>query len=199
MLESILELNELLKRVFVMKRLALSLAASMLCAIAIPTTPAFADESTEALVTARDAAAQGRDDMVAAFGKNELKAGQYLWRDAGDAIGEPRVVINLTDQTAYLYRGDTLVAVSSVSTGRDGHPTPIGIFPVLAKKTMHKSKKYDDAPMPYMQRLDDYGIAMHAGNLPGYPASHGCVRLPAGFAKKLFAVTRTGTEVVIGS
>ena len=182
-----------------MKRLALSLTASMLCAIAIPTTPAFADESVEALITARDAAAQGRDDMVAAFGKSELKAGQYLWHDAGDAIGEPRVVINLTDQTAYLYRGDTLVAVSSVSTGRDGHPTPIGIFPVLAKETMHKSKKYDDAPMPYMQQLDSYGIAMHAGNLPGYPASHGCVRLPAGFAKKLFAVTRTGTEVVIGS
>ena len=187
------------KKVLVMRKLAVSLAASVLCALAVPLTPVFADESAQALVTARDAAAQARDDMVDAFGTDSLKPGQYLWRDAGDAVGEPRVVIGLTDQTAYLYRGDTLIAVSSVSTGRDGHPTPTGIFPVLAKETMHKSKKYDDAPMPFMQRLDDYGIAMHAGNLPGYPASHGCVRLPAGFAKKLFAVTRTGTEVVIGS
>ena len=182
-----------------MRKLALSLAASVLCALAVPVTPAFADESVEALVSARDAASRAHDDMVAEFGTDHLKAGQYLWHDASDAVGDPRVVISIPDQTAYLYRGDTLVAVSSVSTGRDGHPTPIGIFPILAKKTMHKSKKYDDAPMPYMQQLDSYGIAMHAGNLPGYPASHGCVRLPAGFAKKLFAVTRTGTEVVIGS
>ena len=182
-----------------MRKLALSLAASVLCALAVPVTPAFADESVEALVSARDAASQAHDHMVAEFGTDHLKAGQYLWHDASDAVGDPRVVISIPDQTAYLYRGDTLVAVSSVSTGRDGHPTPIGIFPILAKKTMHKSKKYDDAPMPYMQQLDSYGIAMHAGNLPGYPASHGCVRLPAGFAKKLFAVTRTGTEVVIGS
>lgn len=181
-----------------MNKLALSLAAS-LCALAIPATPAFADESPAALVTARDAAAQAHDDMVQAFDTDHLKPGQYLWRDIGDSAGEPRVVVSLTDQTAYLYRGDTLVAVSSVSTGRDGHPTPIGVFPILAKETMHKSKKYDDAPMPYMQRIDDYGIAMHAGNLPGYPASHGCVRLPAAFAKKLFGVTHTGTEVMIGS
>ena len=182
-----------------MKKLALLLAASISCAFAVPVTPAFADESPEALVAARDASTQARDDMLDAFGKSELKAGQYLWRDADDAMGEPRVVIGLADQTAYLYRGDTLVAVSSVSTGRDGHPTPTGIFPVLAKETMHKSKKYDDAPMPFMQRIDDYGIALHAGSLPGYPASHGCIRLPAGFAKKLYGVTRTGTEVVIGS
>ena len=182
-----------------MRKLALSLAASLLCALAVPITPVFADESSEALISARDAAAQARDDMVAEFGTDQLKPGQYLWHDASDAEGDPRVVISISDQTAYLYRGDTLVAVSSVSTGRDGHPTPIGIFPVLAKKAMHKSKKYDDAPMPFMQRLDDFGIAMHAGNLPGYPASHGCVRLPAAFAKKLFAITRTGTEVVIGS
>lgn len=182
-----------------MRKLALSLAAPMLCALAVPMTPAYADESTEALIAARDAAAQARDDMVEAFDTSEIKPGKYLWRDPGDAVGEPRVVISISDQTAYLYRGGMLVAVSSVSTGKDGNPTPIGIFPVLAKKEMHFSKKYDNAPMPFMQRLDNYGIAMHAGVNPGYPASRGCVRLPAGFAKKLFAVTRTGTEVVIGS
>lgn len=108
-------------------------------------------------------------------------------------------MVSIADQTAYLYRGDTLIAVSSVSTGREGHPTPVGVFPIKAKEVMHRSKKYDDAPMPFMQRIDDYGIALHAGQNPGYPASHGCVRLPAAFAKKLFSVTETGTEVAISS
>lgn len=180
-----------------MNKLALVLASTAL-AISIPLTPAFATiETYEAKSAALEAADQARADMVEAFGDKELKPGQYLWRDAGS--GAPRVVISLTDQLAYLYRGDELAAVSTISSGTEDHPTPTGIFPILAKKPMHYSKKYDNAPMPHMQRLDSYGIAMHAGNLPGRPASHGCIRLPAKFAAKLYGVTQVGSTVFIAA
>ena len=91
------------------------------------------------------------------------------------------------------------MAVSSVSSGTAKTPTPTGIFEVLEKKTMHHSRKYDNAPMPFMQRIDRFGIALHAGHLPGRPASHGCVRLPKQFAQKLFGVTGVGTTVMIGA
>jgi lipoprotein-anchoring transpeptidase ErfK/SrfK len=86
-----------------------------------------------------------------------------------------------------------------VSTGAEETPTPTGIFAVLNKKTMHRSRKYDNAPMPYAQFIDQYGVALHAGHNPGRPASHGCVRLPAAFAKKLFTTTQVGTPVYIGA
>ena len=107
-------------------------------------------------------------------------------------------MISLSDQRAYLYRGDSLVAIAAISSGKDSKPTPTGIFSVLDKRPMYRSKKYDNAPMPWMQRIDRYGIALHAGYNPGAPASHGCVRLPGAFAKKLYAVTDIGTPVIIG-
>ena len=94
-------------------------------------------------------------------------------------------MIGLSDQLAYLYRGDTLMAVARISTAT-GRDTPTGIFTVLDKKPMHRSKKYDNAPMPFTQLIDKYGIALHAGYNPGDPASHGCIRLPSAFAKKLY-------------
>ena len=109
------------------------------------------------------------------------------------------MVVSLSDQLAYLYRGDTLVAVSTISSGRPGRDTPTGIFSILDKRPMYRSKKYDNAPMPWMQRIDQYGIALHAGYNPGVPASHGCVRLPNAFAKKLYSVTGVGTPVYIGA
>ena len=133
------------------------------------------------------------------FGPKVLKPGQYLWRDVPEAAGPQRVVISLSDQLAYVYRGDTLVAVSTISSGQPGRDTPTGIFSVLDKRPMYHSKKYDNAPMPWMQRIDEYGIALHAGYNPGTPASHGCVRLPAAFAKKLYSVTDVGTSVYIGA
>jgi lipoprotein-anchoring transpeptidase ErfK/SrfK len=96
-----------------------------------------------------------------------------------------------------LYRGDTIVAVSTVSTGRKGHSTPTGTFRITEKHAVHFSNKYDNAPMPHMQRLTNDGIALHAGYIPGRPASHGCVRLPAKFAAALFKVTSVGTPVTI--
>ena len=182
-----------------MNKLALALAVTGAFALCVPTVPAAAAfESDEAREAASDAAAIARQDMVEAFGETNLKPGRYLWRNAaGD--GEARVVISLGDQMAYLYKGSTLVAVSTISSGKPGKDTPTGVFPILEKKIMHRSLKYENAPMPFMQRIDEFGIALHAGMLPGHPASHGCVRLPSEFAAKLFRVTDVGTPVLIGA
>ena len=181
-----------------MKKLALLLATGMF-ALAIPSVPAFATiETPEAKEAASDAAAMARQDMYDVFGDKELKPGQYVWRDAPGA-GEPRVVISIGDQMAYVYRGDTLVAAATISTGTEGRDTPTGIFPILEKKPIHHSRKYDNAPMPFMQRIDKYGIALHAGHNPGHPASHGCIRLPAPFAAKLYGITDVGSTVMIGA
>jgi lipoprotein-anchoring transpeptidase ErfK/SrfK len=91
------------------------------------------------------------------------------------------------------------MAVSTISSGQPGRDTPTGIFTVLGKKPMHRSKKFDNAPMPFTQFIDTYGVALHAGFNPGRPASHGCVRLPSAFAKKLYSVTDVGTPVLIGA
>ena len=182
-----------------MNKLALMLAAAT-CAFAAPLSPAFATiETPEAKLAASDAAAMARADMIEVFGDKTLKPGQYLWREGATPRGPARVVISLSDQMAFLYRGDRLVAVTTISSGTEKNPTPTGIFPILEKKTMHYSRKYDNAPMPFMQRIDQYGIALHAGALPGYPASHGCIRLPAKFASKLYSVTSIGSQVMIGA
>jgi len=181
-------------------RLAFALALSSALALTVPASPAAGSyETPDAKAAASDAAALARSDMVDAFGDEQLEPGQYVWRDVPDAAGPQRVVISLSDQLAFLYRGDTLVAVSTISSGNADKPTPTGIFPILEKKPMHRSRKYDNAPMPFMQRIDRYGIALHAGYNPGVPASHGCVRLPAKFAAKLYTVTEVGTPVIIGS
>ena len=108
-----------------------------------------------------------------------------------------RVVVSLPQQKAYVFEDGELVATSPVSTGKRGHETPTGTFPITQKKVKHRSNKYANAPMPYMQRLTSYGIALHGGHLPGYPASHGCIRLPHGFAKKLYNMTDYGTRVTV--
>lgn len=181
-----------------MNKLAFALAVSGAFALSVPIQPvAAAFESREAKSVAADATEVARQDMLEAFGEKRLKPGQYLWRDIS-ASGEPRVVVSLSDQLAFLYKGQTLVAVSTISSGTPKNPTPTGIFPILQKKKFHRSIKYDNAPMPFMQRLDKYGVALHGGHLPGYPASHGCIRLPGKFAAKLFTVTDVGTPVLVG-
>lgn len=177
------------------KKLALALAGSMMLAVTSPATAKF--ESPEAKAEASAAADMARMDMEQVFGPKQLKPGQYVWRK-GSFEGEPRVVVGLSDQLAYLYRGEDLVAVAAISTGTDEHPTPKGIFEVRLKKPMHRSVKYENAPMPFMQMFDQYGTALHAGHNPGYPASHGCVRLPSDFAKRLYSVTDLGATVMIG-
>jgi lipoprotein-anchoring transpeptidase ErfK/SrfK len=183
-----------------MKQLAHALAVAGLCASTVltTTTPAAALETYAAQLQASDAASQARVDMLDAFGPKRLKPGQYLWRNVPEGAGPERVVISLADQLAYLYRGNALMAVATISSGEPGRDTPVGIFSVRGKKPMHRSKKYDNAPMPFAQFIDQYGVALHAGFNPGRPASHGCVRLPSAFAKKLYSVTDIGTPVYIG-
>jgi hypothetical protein len=107
------------------------------------------------------------------------------------------IVVSLPSQKMFVFRKGELWDVSKVSTGKPGNETPEGIFPILQKKAMHRSNLYDDAPMPFMQRLTWGGVAIHAGRVPAYPASHGCIRLPQGFAKKLYGITRFNSTIVI--
>ena len=111
-----------------------------------------------------------------------------------------RVEVDLANQHLRAYQGARLVLDSSISSGREGKKTPPGEFKAgPIKSPMHRSRLYHNAPMPWMQRIDQYGIALHAGFNPGVPASHGCVRLPSAFAKKLYSVTDIGTPVYIGA
>jgi len=126
-----------------------------------------------------------------------LKPGQYLWSPAIAPAGPVLIIVNLKVQRANVYRNGVLIGVSTISSGKKGHETPTGIFTVLQKHIDHKSNIYDSAPMPYMQRLTWTGIALHAGHLPGYPASHGCVRMPLAFAKLLYSATKLGMTVVV--
>jgi hypothetical protein len=126
-----------------------------------------------------------------------LKAGQYVWAPRASPEGPMLMIVNLSTQRALLFRNGVPIGATTVSTGKTGHGTPTGVFTVLEKQVVHHSSKYDNAPMPYMQRLTWAGVALHAGHLPGYPASHGCIRLPAGFAKLLYGATRLGMTVVI--
>jgi lipoprotein-anchoring transpeptidase ErfK/SrfK len=142
-------------------------------------------------------APQAHKDMVAEFGKTGLKPGQYVWASAVRAEGDSRIVIDLLTQMAYAYRGDKLVGAASISSAKKGKITPLGYWTILEKRPFYRSKKYDNAPMPFMQRFDEYGTAMHGGANPGYPASHGCVRLPMKFAEKLYGLTKVGSKVVI--
>lgn len=127
----------------------------------------------------------------------KLPPGGYLWAPAVAPEGPVTVIVSLATQRAYVYRNGVPIGVSTVSTGAPGHETPTGVFVILQKAVTHHSNKYSNAPMPYMQRLTWQGIAMHAGRLPGYPASHGCIRLPPAFAKLLYGITRLGLTVVI--
>jgi hypothetical protein len=126
-----------------------------------------------------------------------LKPGEWIWDDRIAPAGPMLVVVNLKTQRAYAYRNGARIGATTISSGKPGKTTPTGIFTILQKNKDHKSNLYNSAPMPYMQRLTWDGIAMHAGNLPGYPASHGCVRLPLEFSKKLFEISNMGMTVVV--
>src|SRR5688500_16255326 len=127
-----------------------------------------------------------------------LKPGEYWWNPLLSPAGPVVLLVSLPLQTMHVYRNGILVGRTSISSGTKGHNTPTGVFTILEKKQTHRSKKYDDAPMPNMQRLTWSGIAMHSGNLPGYPASHGCIRMPFDFSQLLFKETAKGGTVVVG-
>ncbi|WP_319530628.1 L,D-transpeptidase family protein [uncultured Cohaesibacter sp.] len=111
-----------------------------------------------------------------------------------------QIIVSRKDQHVRVFKGTEVIATSRVSTGKRGHTTPTGIFSILEKRRQHFSNLYNSAPMPYMQRLTWSGVALHQSNsVPGYPASHGCVRLPGGFAKQLFSITERGAHVIIAN
>ncbi|MBG0800323.1 L,D-transpeptidase family protein [Methylocystis sp. H4A] len=107
------------------------------------------------------------------------------------------LIASIADQQVSIYNHSGLVARSAISTGVAGHPTPKGIFTIIGRERFHRSNIYSSAPMPFMQRITWSGIAMHLGVVPGHPASHGCIRLPAAFAAKIWGLTRIGERVVI--
>jgi len=169
--------------------LALALCAALLCAGQAAASPQSAVYG----------AAQGEDILQADTDGLSLQAGQFTWLEPAAARpGSPvTMLVNLSEQRAYVYRDGRRIAVTTVSTGLPGHDTPTGVFPITQKEKVHHSNKYNNAPMPYMQRLTRWGHALHAGQVRAGPASHGCVRLPAEFAKQLFSVTQRGDLVVI--
>jgi hypothetical protein len=126
-----------------------------------------------------------------------LAPGKFFWEPELAPSGPLVVIISLADQTLSAYRNGIRIAYSSISSGAKGRSTPAGVFTILEKEVTHYSNKYHHAPMPYMQRLTWEGVALHGGDLPGYPASHGCIRLPREFAKKLYSVTTRGTTVIV--
>ena len=126
-----------------------------------------------------------------------LQPGSFSWAPERSPSGPVVMVVSLPEQRMHVYRNGVRIAVSTVSTGIKGRDTPPGSYEILQKQLMHHSTLYDDAPMPFMQRITWDGLALHAGRLPGHPASHGCVRLPRAFAEKLYGITKLGARVVI--
>jgi len=131
--------------------------------------------------------------------KAAIKEASKVDKKEGDKLpaGPLQIVISIKKQQLTLYSGGQVVAHSQVSTGVPGHPTPQGVFSVIEKQIYHESNLYSSAPMPFMQRITWSGVAMHQGVVPGHPASHGCIRLPGAFAKRLWALTKVGVRVII--
>lgn len=138
-------------------------------------------------------------EAAAKFGSTAIRPGTYrmLPPVAIPKTGKVNILVSLRNQRTYVYKAGVLVAMSTHSHGTADHPTDPGKWTILAKKPFHRSNKYSNAPMPYMQRLDKWGRAFHAGVVPGYPASHGCIRLPAPMAKALYGMTKLGDAVEI--
>lgn len=170
------------------------LAAACAALICAGSAVAAANQAGYGYATSQDVGVQqvDRDGL-------SLRAGEFAWLPGSEARsdGPVTLLVNLEAQRAYLYRDGQRIAVTTVSTGRKGHDTPTGVFPIMGKSKVHFSNRYNNAPMPFMQRLTDWGHALHAGQVKPYPASHGCIRLPAEFAKQLFSLTQRGDLVII--
>jgi len=128
---------------------------------------------------------------------DRLKPGEWVWASAIAPAGPVLIYVDLSKQIALVYRNGVRIAATTVSSGKEGHVTPTGVFTILQKDADHRSSLYNSAPMPFQQRLTWDGVALHAGGLPGYPESHGCVHLPYAFAQELFRITNLGINVII--
>jgi hypothetical protein len=126
-----------------------------------------------------------------------LRPGQFTWHPERSPDGPVAIIVSLPTQLLHVYRNGIRIAVSTISSGRPTKPTPTGAFTILQKARTHYSSTYDEASMPNMERLTWSGVALHAGGLPGYPSSHGCVHLPMAFSAELYTITQVGTPVII--
>jgi L,D-transpeptidase catalytic domain len=139
--------------------------------------------------------------LIGAMERADAKHHREQAKASADAKVLPKgpfeIIISLNDQHLSLYGSGGLIARAPVSTGMRGHPTPLGVFSVIEKQRWHRSNIYSAAPMPYMQRITWSGVALHAGVLPGFAASHGCIRLSNEFAIRLWHLTKVGTRVII--
>jgi lipoprotein-anchoring transpeptidase ErfK/SrfK len=164
--------------------------------VPVPTPPVITPPTTTPPIVKTPPAPAKKTSKKAAPG-DKLKPGQYIWENRTAYKNPLRIIAVLDFQRLYVFDGEELVAFSTISTGKKGHETPSGVFKILQKEVEHYSNLYNNAPMPFMQRLTWDGVALHAGVIPGYAASHGCIRLPAGFAKSLFGVTKLAQEVIV--
>jgi hypothetical protein len=153
--------------------------------VSLAPLPAFAQRAkvTSAVELARQA--------------DKLRAGEWVWAPQISPRGPLTVYVDLSRQLATIYRNGVRIGVSTVSSGKPGHETPTGVFAILQKDAKHRSSTYNNAPMPYQQRLTWEGVALHAGGLPGYPESHGCIHLPLEFSRLLFNQTEMGGTVIV--
>jgi hypothetical protein len=129
----------------------------------------------------------------------QLKNGEFTWAPQLAPEGPILVVVSLDEQRAYAYRNGVQIGASTISSGKKGHRTPTGVFHTFLKDADHHSSIYNNAAMPYTQKFTQGGVALHAGGIPGYPESHGCVHLPSEFARLLFGVSPKGMTVVIAN
>ncbi len=127
----------------------------------------------------------------------DLKPNQYIWNPDASPNGPVGIIVDLTNQMIYVYRGGKQIGRSAASTGIKSHPTTPGTYTVLTKNVKYHSEKYHEASMPFMERLTWDGMAIHGGNNPGKPSSHGCVHVPLDFAEKLYGITNKGDTVLI--
>ena len=127
----------------------------------------------------------------------DLKPDQYIWNPDASPTGPVGIIVDLTNQMIYVYRSGKQIARSAVSTGIKSHPTSPGSYTILTKNRTFHSEKYHEASMPFMERLTWDGMAIHGGNNPGKPSSHGCVHVPLDFAQKLYGITQKGDTVLI--
>jgi len=149
------------------------------------------------LIFAGTGPALGHVGKSAEVTSDRLRPGQFVWQPELASSGTMTMAIDLARQRAYVYRDDVRIGATTISSGKSGYETPTGVFTILQKDKVHYSKRYHHAPMPYNLRLTWEGISVHGGHLPGYPASHGCVRLPIAFSRALFNEASLGMMVTI--
>lgn len=159
-------------------------------------TPDYSDGSYYSRQVRHPDVPQQKPQKRGSAAKNKKEA--LVEKETGAKPQGPLViVISIDRQKVTIYDSNGVFAEAPVSTGMKGHSTPMGVFSVIQKHKFHHSNIYSGAPMPYMQRITWSGVAMHAGVLPGYPASHGCIRMPMAFAVKMWNWTKMGARVIV--